>query len=426
MKIIKALLYAIPFIILGSTLAFAAVPIGGFEANETIDPDCSAGDVDCFVIGFKKGPWVVSEDPLTGKEEYLLEIETTTGSSGLKVINNIEGTNPRTANIIGGSFINKIGDDSHASVIGGGGAIYAGPNPANTSTPGANEIGNNSYLSIISGGYDNVILDNSYASSLFGGGHNTIADDSTHTVVGGGSFNIASGHYSTISGGTLNEIVSATPSNNYAVVGGGIRNNINAIAATIPGGIDNTITGNYGAIGGGQQNEVSNTTATIAGGKKNLASGQFSGILGGNGNVASGNYSLVVGGNNNTAIGSRAVVLGGDSSRATGIAALAFGWGAHAQGHGSLAFSDYQTAEPVFTVNQANTFGARYTGGYWLTGGDVGIQTTDPQVSLDIAGSLRMGDGGETCDASVAGAIKYDTTTNKHQGCDGVMWNDLY
>ena len=39
--------------------------------------------------------------------------------------------------------------------------------------------------------------------------------------------------------------------------------------------------------------------------------------------------------------------------------------------------------------------------------GRVGISTTSPQTTLDVSGTLRIADGGETCSASILGAVKY-------------------
>jgi hypothetical protein len=56
--------------------------------------------------------------------------------------------------------------------------------------------------------------------------------------------------------------------------------------------------------------------------------------------------------------------------------------------------------------------------------GNVGIGTTAPVTKLEVAGSLRLGDGGETCDASLTGAIRYNG--GNLQFCAGTMpWTTL-
>lgn len=47
-------------------------------------------------------------------------------------------------------------------------------------------------------------------------------------------------------------------------------------------------------------------------------------------------------------------------------------------------------------------------------------------TTLEVEGTIKIADGGETCTATTEGAIKYNAATNKHQGCDGTSWNDLY
>ena len=42
---------------------------------------------------------------------------------------------------------------------------------------------------------------------------------------------------------------------------------------------------------------------------------------------------------------------------------------------------------------------------------------------VNFSGRIRVADNTET---AVAGDIRYNTGTNKHQGFDGTGWNDLY
>lgn len=61
----------------------------------------------------------------------------------------------------------------------------------------------------------------------------------------------------------------------------------------------------------------------------------------------------------------------------------------------------------------------------YYTGGNIGIGTNDPTTALQVNGSLRVGDGGETCDGSVEGSVRYDTAAKVFEGCDGVSWKEL-
>jgi hypothetical protein len=55
--------------------------------------------------------------------------------------------------------------------------------------------------------------------------------------------------------------------------------------------------------------------------------------------------------------------------------------------------------------------------------GSVGLGTTTPQTRLDIAGSIRVGNGGETCDASHTGGIRYNA--GNIEFCNGTSWTVL-
>ncbi len=49
--------------------------------------------------------------------------------------------------------------------------------------------------------------------------------------------------------------------------------------------------------------------------------------------------------------------------------------------------------------------------------GNVGMGTATPAAKLDVAGSIKVADGGETCDASHIGTIRYNSGTSKMQIC---------
>lgn len=66
---------------------------------------------------------------------------------------------------------------------------------------------------------------------------------------------------------------------------------------------------------------------------------------------------------------------------------------------------------------------------YLGDGGNVRLQDTSaasaPVAKLDIGGYVTIDDGGETCDASVEGALRYYTPSTCVQVCDGVTWSCL-
>ncbi|MFC1780162.1 hypothetical protein ACFLY9_00495, partial [Patescibacteria group bacterium] len=141
----------------------------------------------------------------------------------------------------------------------------------------------------------------------------------------------------------------------------------------------------------GYGNNTSNESYTIiAGGNNNtIYDARWGAILGGYGNVAGQNGvftqgSVAIGGISNTASGDSAATIGGWSNVAAGTVSFAAGRRAKANADGAFALADFTNAD--FTVGTANVFGARFNGGYWLTGGNVGIGTTGPGMKLDIGG----------------------------------------
>jgi hypothetical protein len=102
---------------------------------------------------------------------------------------------------------------------------------------------------------------------------------------------VASGDYSTISGGKSNGA-----SGSYSSVGGGYYNHATADRALIFGGDQNTASGVYSVVGGGSVNTASGTYTFVGGGSTNIASGNDSAIVGGVGSTAAGAYSMILGG----------------------------------------------------------------------------------------------------------------------------------
>jgi hypothetical protein len=51
--------------------------------------------------------------------------------------------------------------------------------------------------------------------------------------------------------------------------------------------------------------------------------------------------------------------------------------------------------------------------------------TEDEQGSIQVDGRIRVAEVGVSV-TPVAGDMRYNTSTNKHQGYNGTSWNDFY
>ena len=256
--------------------------------------------------------------------------------------------------MVGGYHGNEIGNSVNGSVIAGGGKgnssnkIYQ---PLSFIGSGSgNIIGDPGMIwpsgsNFIGAGGANAIgplLEGIYYSAIVSGQSNKISQYARESFIGAGAQNEVHSINGFIGGGMLN------------MIDVGSFNSHQAYAA-IAGGYLNTITKSYGFIGGGWQNATGGMGATVPGGMYNNAAGDNS---------------------------------------------FAAGYRAKANGTGSFALADYTNSD--FTVGAANVFGARFNGGYWLTGGNVGIGTTDPSQKLEITG-----------DASSSGVLITGTNLNQ-------------
>lgn len=59
-----------------------------------------------------------------------------------------------------------------------------------------------------------------------------------------------------------------------------------------------------------------------------------------------------------------------------------------------------------------------------MTDGKVGVNTIAPAVALDVSGSLMIANGGEVCDASTEGALRY-TLANGVEYCNATSWGGM-
>ena len=78
-----------------------------------------------------------------------------------------------------------------------------------------------------------------------------------------------------------------------------------------------------------------------------------------------------------------------------------------------------QAKSAGLSVNALGVFGAQYIQS------KLGVGTASPGVSIETPGTLMIGDGGEACQTTVAGAMRYNSTANTVQYCDGTRWHSI-
>jgi len=266
---------------------------------------------------------------------------------------------------------------------------------------------------------------NPFGAPNFVAGHNELglfgSMGLTGVAIGGGSSNSVNSDFTTIAGGSFNNIQDTSP---FGFIGGGTGNVIRASSrsATIGGGVNNTIDNSTGFIGGGERNFIdfgdhvvisgglSNRVgffavgipsgATIGGGQNNTNLTGTQGTIGGGfGNTVGTNLvfsvqpdgfrGTIAGGGSNTVIGMYGSVPGGLGNVASSFA-FAAGRRAQAVNDGTFVWAD--STDGSFSSTASNQFLIRASGG-------VGIGKTNPATALDVNGTItasglvRIGSG---------------------------------
>ena len=117
-------------------------------------------------------------------------------------------------------------------------------------------------------------------------------------------------------------------------------------------------------------------------------------------------------------------------SRASGVNAVAIGNASIASGSYSYAFGRNGrvtgTDSMVLSVGNGNV-GSNLTDANTMaimgaTGG-VGIGTVSPNAALDVSGSLIISNGGEVCDATTEGGVRYNA--GNLEICNGTAWGNI-
>jgi hypothetical protein len=99
-------------------------------------------------------------------------------------------------------------------------------------------------------------------------------------------------------------------------------------------------------------------------------------------------------------------------------------------GAASVGF-DYTNAGLQFSTVGSGTAGNIGTLTYRMfikaSTGYIGVGTNTPKTALDVIGALRLDDGNKSCSTvnGLTGAIRYNSSTNKVQSCNGTTWADV-
>ena len=192
-------------------------------------------------------------------------------------------------------------------------------------------LGSNSHLCAIYGGYDNVIK--SGIMQQISGAHHRINGGDHNTVVGGSYAVVNQGSYGTIYGGTNNKILNVGNVSGAGIFGGA-GNTVDLNVGWVLGGIGGKSSGAFSTVLGGLNNTASGNGAVVAG-RDNIASGQDSLSIGKE-NTASGVYSFTCGLRNNSS-GPYASSFGRDNNT-VGEYAQSFGYLNSASGNYSQCF----------------------------------------------------------------------------------------
>jgi hypothetical protein len=198
---------------------------------------------------------------------------------------------------------------------------------------------------------------------------------------------VASGDFSTISGGDKNRA-----SGGRSTVSGGRSNTATGTYSTISGGENNTATTFHSTVSGGRSNTASSSCTTVSGGENNTASTSYSTVSGGRSNTASSSYTTVSGGENNTASGSYSTILGGSSNTASGQYSVALGRNNNATSLSEIVLGRFaleQAGNPIDFVGSDRLF-AIGNGTAWNARSNA--LTVLKNGNTTIAGTLTLGD----------------------------------
>ena len=343
-----------------------------------------------------KGRWIPLNDlRYVGRGNHITMDAGKNGTSLLAGSNNI-GIGKGSLNANTGSNNIAVGTSALLKNTLGSGAVAIGTNALIRNTKGKNNIaiGTNTLT-------QNTEADNNIAIGITALNLNT--EGTNNVAIGGealtnnkkGKNNIALGP------NTLRQNVDAD--NNFAIGLNALEANTigQANMAVGNGALSRNIDGGYNMAFG------YNTMPLNLTGSYNIALGYNSANQ-----IVNGSYNTVIGtggsyinnGNGNISIGNSQA--GTDTASLDNIIAI---------GHGITIDSTTPATDNTIILGNSTA-----------TGPKVGVGIYIPQAKLDVNGDIRVGGTTASCSSANEGAIRYESSLKKFQGCDGSNWVSLH
>lgn len=218
----------------------------------------------------------------------------------------------------------------------------------------------------------------------------------------------------TLQGGNANDATGP-----YAAFAWGSNNATNATSSSVAMGRNNTATAigaNFPALAIGANNSATSGAKII--GNSNTATGANNFIFGNNNTSTSPTTGLTLGNSNNNGGG---IVVGGSNTVTSNN--IAFGTGNNASGSEAVAlgFAATATAGQMVYANASHIFFNKGNGTNTILGVNM-VPTADTATgaAIQIKGIATTTN---TCKLAEEGAIRYNATSRKHEGCNGTTWN---
>ncbi|WP_288447392.1 hypothetical protein [uncultured Chryseobacterium sp.] len=224
------------------------------------------------------------------------------------------------------------------------------------------------------------------------------------------------------------------------------------VNGTLQGGNSNSATGSFASFTWGSNNTLTNSTSSnVALGKDNTVSaqGNFPAVAIGLNNTANNGAKVI--GNNNSAAGANNLVFG-NLNTVTGLAGLTIG-NNHTNSGGIAIGSGNITSLNNIAVGSANTatgteafaigFSGQAAAGQMVYANKEHVffnkgNGTDTILGINMAPTAATSTGAAiqmkgiasganaACTTAEEGAIRYNTSTRVHEGCNGTNWKALY